>query len=125
MLNKILMGMGMLAADDTFTDATKSVLQSVLDWIWAIMGTLLGIAIAVAIVYAIVVGAKVAKADNAEQREEAKKKIVYTVIGIAVAIVLILVLLLLKTKLPDWIQGAGGNLDIPDSNKTTGFIGLL
>ncbi len=120
MLNRILMGMSMLAAQDA-GKVSVSVLQKVLNWIWLIMAPLIGIAIAIAMIYAIVVGAKMAKADSAEQREEAKKKVVYTVIGIAVAVALMLILLLLREKLPDWI----GVTPATPEEGTGGFIGLL
>ena len=125
MLNRILMGMSMLATADA-GDVSISVLEKVLNWIWLIMSPLLGIAIAVAMIYAIVVGAKMARADSAEQREEAKKKVVYTVIGIAVAIGLMLILLLLKSKLPDWIGVTPSPTpDQPSDPTTKTLIGLL
>lgn len=124
MLNRILTGMSMLAANDA-GEVAESVLKKVLDWIGLIMGPLLGIAIAVAMIYAIVVGAKMAKADSAEQREEAKKKVVYTVIGIAVAIALMLILLLLREKLPDWIKVTPSTPSDTTGGTTTSFIGLL
>ena len=44
----------------------------------------------IGVIFAIYLGIKMARANNAEQREEAKKRVVYTVIAIAVGIALIL-----------------------------------
>ena len=104
MFNKILMSMGMLMVDETSpAEVTNDVLYSVVTYINSILAALIGVAVAIAIVYAIVVGMRMAKANNAEEREEAKKKVIYTVVGIAVAVALMLVLLILKDKIPGWL----------------------
>ena len=104
MFQRILMGMGMLADKASDVDTvTNDVLYSVINYINSILAALIGVAVMIGIVYAIVVGARMARANNAEEREEAKKKVVYTVIGIAVAVALMLVLLVLKDKIPEWM----------------------
>lgn len=105
MFNRILMSMGMLMAETTDKPAevTNDVLYSVVNYINSILAALIGVAVAIAIVYAIVVGMRMARANNAEEREEAKKKVIYTVVGIAVAVALMLVLLILKDKIPEWL----------------------
>lgn len=144
MFNRILMSMGMLLADESTgakdpSTVTNDVLYSVVNYINSILAALIGVAVAIAIVYAIVVGMRMARANNAEEREEAKKKVIYTVIGIAVAVALMLVLLILKDKIPGWlglkkitkgdeVRWISG--DIPEKWKEDGwsfasFIGLL
>ena len=121
MFNRILMKMGMLldaAADTGKNDpagVTNSVLKSVIGYVNSILAAIIGVAVAIATVYAIVVGVRMAKANNAEEREEAKKKVIYTVLGIAVAVALMLILVILKDKIPQWVG----------AEDSSGFIGLL
>ena len=103
MFQRILMGMGMLAAAEDIDIVANDTLYTVVQYINNILGALIGVAVAIAIVYAIVVGARMARANNAEEREEAKKKVVYTVVGIAVAVALMLVLFILRDKIPAWM----------------------
>ena len=137
MFQRILMGMGMLAEGEAIADVTNDTLYAVINYINSILAALIGVAVAIGIVYAIVVGARMARANNAEQREEAKKKVVYTVIGIAVAVALMLVLLVLRDKIPAWIglkqitDGAGNyrwvqsGSTLPEGwNWVSAFIGL-
>ena len=118
MFNKILMSMGMLMAETTDKPAevTNDVLYKVINYINSILAAIIGVAVAIGIVYAIVVGVRMARANNAEEREEAKKKVIYVVLGIAVAVALMLVLIILKDKIPEWIG-------VKDDT-TGGFIGL-
>ena len=75
MLMAINTGIGWL---DTLVAAVMNIINPIL------------ILVAVAgIVYSIVVGVKFVKADNKEQREEAKHKLISVIIGIVVTIVLI------------------------------------
>ena len=102
MFDKILMSMGMLMAD-TPEKVTNDVLYDVINYVNSILAAIIGVAVAIATVYAIVVGVRMAKANNAEEREEAKKKVIFTVIGIAVAVALMLVLVILRDKIPEWL----------------------
>lgn len=137
MFNRILMSMGMLMVNsDQPATVTNDVLYSVVNYINSILAAIVGVAVAIAIVYAIVVGMRMAKANNAEEREEAKKKVIYTVIGIAVAVALMLVLLIIKDKIPEWlglmkiknandeVRWIAKDATIPDG-WTKVFIGLL
>jgi len=64
------------------------------------------IVIAVAgILYAIVVGVKFVKADSKEEREEAKQKLIYVVVGIVVTFVLIVAFYWLSAAITNgWIK---------------------
>lgn len=56
----------------------------------------------VGVVFAIYLGIKMAKANNAEQRDEAKKRVVYTVIAIAVGLALILLFKVFASNSLTW-----------------------
>ena len=117
MFQKVLMKMSMLAATPSAATTSNEVLTMVTNYITAVLGSIIGVAAMVAIVYAIFVGAKMAKANNAEEREEAKKKVIFTVAGIGVAIALMIILFVIKDKVPGWL---GTN-----NTTTTSMIGLL
>lgn len=140
MIQKILMGMGMLADSNTASDVsdittvTNDTLYAVVNYINSILAGIIGVAIAIGVVYAIVVGAKMARANNAEQREEAKKKVIYTVVGIAIAVALMIILLVLKDQIPSWlglikitkdgqVRWIASGAEIPEG-WTRAFIGL-
>ncbi len=70
-----------------------------------ILSPIIGIMLAVGMIFAIYLGFKLAKANNAEQREEAKKRIIYTVIGIAIGVALIIIFNLFATYSVQWLGG--------------------
>ena len=116
MFQRVLMGMNGLL-EVSATETSKSVLQAVTNYITAILGSIIGVAAMVAVVYAIVVGAKMARANNAEEREEAKKKVIFTVIGIGVAIAIMIIMFVIKNKVFEWLPS---DIENPDA-----LIGLL
>ncbi len=118
MFNKVLLAMGNLLEADA-GQITKDTATAIINYVNIVVSALLGIVGAVAVVYAVLVGIKMARANNAEEREEAKKKVIYTVAGIAVTIALIVVINIISNKLPDWI---GVTPAKPDASG--GFIGL-
>ncbi len=118
MFNKVLLAMGNLLEADA-GQITKDTATAIINYVNIVVSALLGIVGAIAIVYAVLVGIKMARANNAEEREEAKKKVIYTVAGIAVTIALIVVINIISNKLPDWI---GVTPTKPDASG--GFIGL-
>lgn len=78
-------------------------------------------------IYAVVLGVKMARAEDASAREEAKKRIINFIIALAVTVVLILLLQLFANNIGKWL-----GIEVPDSNivgggsgSGTGFIGLL
>lgn len=54
-------------------------------------------------IYAIVLGVQMARADSTEKREEAKKRVINVLIGMAIAVGLILLIKLFMNYLPRWI----------------------
>lgn len=54
-------------------------------------------------IYAVYLGVNLARADSADKQQEAKKRLINAIIGLAVIIALILLLKLFCTYLPQWI----------------------
>ena len=73
------------------------------DFFNQLTGPLLIVVFAIGTLYAIVLGVRMARADSTEKREEAKKRVINVVIGIAIIVGLILLLNLLASFLPSWI----------------------
>jgi Na+-driven multidrug efflux pump len=71
-------------------------------------------------IYAVILGVNMAKAETADKREEAKKRIINAVLALVITIVLILLLQLFATNLPNWITE---ETIVPGD--TTGVIGML
>lgn len=64
-------------------------LDTLVEAVHNFVGPVLIVAAAAGIIYSVVVGVKFVKADNKEQREEAKKKLISVIIGIVVTIILV------------------------------------
>lgn len=64
-------------------------LQTLLDALTNIINPILILVATAGIVYAVVVGIKFAKADDKNEREEAKQKLIYVIVGIVVTAILI------------------------------------
>jgi len=64
-------------------------LDQLINAVYRIINPILIVVAVAGIVYAIVVGVRFVKADNKEQREEAKQKLISVIIGIVVTFVLI------------------------------------
>lgn len=71
-----------------------------------ILAPLLIVMASVGMIFAIFLGIKLAKANNAEERDEAKKRVIYTVVGIAVCIALIIVFKLFAKYSIAWLGDA-------------------
>lgn len=112
MFNRILMSMGMLAADAG--TITENVGSEIVKYLNIVLTTFISVAIVIGSIYAIIVGMRMAKANNAEEREEAKKKVIYTVVGIVVALALIIILNIFSANYAKWI-GAGKDKVIEDT----------
>ena len=93
-MSTLMMHFGMLLADTE----TKTYSGNIPGWLEALVNTakniinpILIVAATAGILYAIVVGVKFIKADNKEEREEAKQKLITVIVGIVVTLVLIVV----------------------------------
>lgn len=83
-----------------------------IDWLETILNAVINIInpililVAVAgIVYAIVVGVKFAKADEKNERDEAKQKLIYVIVGIVVTGLLIALFYYLAYNMSDIMSG--------------------
>jgi len=66
---------------------------------WAVIPIMI-IALSAGSIYAIILGVNLARAETSDKREEAKKRIIWCIIGIVSIVVLILVLELVVKQLP-------------------------
>lgn len=71
-------------------------LQTILNTLTNFINPILIVVSVAGIIYAIVVGIRFAKADDKNEREEAKQKLIYVIVGIVVTIVLIALFYFLK-----------------------------
>lgn len=98
-----LMNMGAMMADykDKLSGEWAWV-GTVLDAIDLVLFPALLIVASIGTIYAIIIGITMAKADSTEKREEAKKRLINVLIGIAITIALILLFKLLPTILDNF-----------------------
>ena len=89
-------------------------LENLLSALESIVGPILIVVGAVGVIYAIYLGVMLAKAENAEKREESKKRIINVVIAIAITAALIFLMYLFSNNI-DWVmsleektEGGGG-----------------
>lgn len=120
----LMIGMSNLLADSNIKNAADA------DWltkftnvIFDILAYALVIVAAAGTIYAIVLGVNMARADSADKREEAKQRVLYTIIGIVICVVLIILFFILSENLPTWINNAQNSQQNPDD--TTTMIKLL
>lgn len=102
-------------ADFPWLENLVNVLQSVIAPILIVIG-------AVGIIYAIYLGVMLAKAENAEKREEAKKRIINVIVAIVITAALIFLMYLFSNNL-DWFIGKAQ--EDAEVSTTTTKIGLL
>lgn len=98
--NKLMsIGYGSLAAKPRkqFTGNWEFV-NDILNAIDTILPIILIVVGSAGTIYAVVVGVNMARADSTEKREEAKKRLINVLVGIAITIGLILFLMLLTAK---------------------------
>ena len=91
-MNTLMMQFGMLLADSkTYSGNIPQWLEALINTAKNVINPILIVAATAGILYAIVVGVKFIKADNKEEREEAKQKLITVIVGIVVTLVLIVV----------------------------------
>lgn len=79
------------------------ILNSINYVLQSILSPIIGVVLAVGVIFAIYLGFNLARANNAEQREEAKKRVIYTIIGIVIGIALIVVFNLFAKYSVTWL----------------------
>lgn len=106
----------------TFT-GNLAFLGPVVDALNAILIPILIVVATAGTIYAVVLGVNMARADSAEKREEAKKRVINAVVALAIMIILILLLQLFANNLGNWF-GTGDVIN-PDSITNGAFVHLL
>ncbi len=71
-------------------------LETILNTLTNFINPILIVVSVAGIIYAVVVGIRFAKADDKNEREEAKQKLIYVIVGIVVTIVLIALFYFMK-----------------------------
>ena len=84
---------------------TTEILYKINDILQFILVPLTSVVLTIGIVFVIVLVFNMSRASNGEQRTEAKKRIVYTIVGIAVAAALIIIFQLFSTYSIVWFEG--------------------
>lgn len=94
----------------TLADAVDfyPVIQPILEVLDAILWPAIAVVVAVGTVYCIVLGVKIAKCDEQNSREKAKKDLIGAIIGFVVIFVLILALKIAVPILEDWVKSQMG-----------------
>lgn len=93
----------------------EEVVFNILIWVLVIVA-------AVGTIYAVILGINMARADSAEKREEAKKRVIYTVIGFAITIVLIIVFMVISKNIETIITGLQGDYGKDDVGSSTAMF---
>ena len=114
---------GLLYADQ-FAGTAYAWLDPILKVLSDIIFPILIVVAAVGTIYAIYLGVMMAKAENAEKREEAKKRIINAVIAIVIMIVLVLLLQLFVTHAPT-ILNVQKPEQLPPSNEVIGLLKMM
>ena len=127
MLNRILLAMqnSMLLEGEPVNDNLKGVIDTIMTYLNWILVPILAFAATIAMIYVIVIVAKMARADSAEAREEAKKKIIYSVVGIVIGVFMIILLVVLRANLSNWLGLTGSYDPLKPEGEGAGLIGLL
>ena len=93
--------------------------ESILNAITTLLYPLLVIVGAAGMIYAVVIGVQMARADSTEKREEAKKRLINVIVGLAIIIALILFFkLFIDVILPAFINPDTGIKDISENSSS-------
>lgn len=87
--------------------------KSVTDAVKVVLWPILILVCAAGLIYAVVLGVNMARADSTEKREEAKKRLINVLIGLAIIVALILFFqLLANVILPQLLPDVYNNSDL-------------
>lgn len=105
--------LGMSGMADISLPAEWKWVENIVNAVNTLLYPLLIVVGAAGMIYAVVIGVNMARADSTEKREEAKKKLINVIVGIAIIIALILFFkLFIEVILPNFITSDGVQ-DIP------------
>lgn len=80
------------------------IIQPILEILDAILWPAIAIVVAVGAIYCIVLGVKIAKSDEQNSREKAKKDLIGAIIGFVIIFVLIVALKIAVPILEEWVK---------------------
>ena len=80
------------------------IIQPILEILDAILWPAIAIVVAVGTIYCIVLGVKIAKSDEQNSREKAKKDLIGAIIGFVIIFVLIVALKIAVPVLEEWVK---------------------
>lgn len=80
------------------------IIQPILEILDAILWPAIAIVVAVGTIYCIVLGVKIAKSDEQNSREKAKKDLIGAIIGFVIIFVLIVALKIAVPILEEWVK---------------------
>ena len=80
------------------------IIQPILEILDAILWPAIAIVVAVGTIYCIVLGVKIAKSDEQNSREKAKKDLIGAIIGFVIIFVLIIALKIAVPILEEWVK---------------------
>ncbi len=111
-----------LAGWDSFSDTPYSWLTDVFNYLYPTLYAIMAVAAAAGAIYAVWLGIQLAKAEDQSKRDEAKKRLIYTLVAVAVVILLIV---FFNELLPGILDAVGiGKEKNPNDNRPgeSGFI---
>ena len=129
-MNNLLFRLATLASGTatgpTAENTTWGWVTQVTEFLMMILIPILIIVATAGVIYAVVLGVKMAKAEDAGAREEAKKRIINFIIAFAITIALILLLrFVVIPNVPTWVGYKWDNATNQWVQNTTNLIGLL
>lgn len=80
------------------------IIQPILEILDAILWPAIAIVVAVGTIYCVVLGVKIAKSDEQNSREKAKKDLIGAIIGFVIIFVLIVALKIAVPILEEWVK---------------------
>ena len=87
------------------------ILNSINNVLKNIVSPILGVICAAAMIFAIILGFKLARANNAEERDNVKKQVIYTIVGIVIGVGLIILFQLFASSSLVWLGGDEGAVE--------------
>ena len=90
--------------EDKAVTVIQNMLSPVMDLAGAIVGPAIGLVVAIGAVYCIWLGVKLAKADEPQEHQKAKKALSNAIVGFILIFVLIAVLYIAKDPLIAWVN---------------------
>ena len=120
-MTTMMMGRGALLAEYKWEEPWTWV-GNVINAINTLLYPLLVIVGAAGMIYAVVIGVQMARADSTEKREEAKKRLINVIVGLAIIIALILFFkLFIDVILPAFVSPESGAIPITDHDSFIRF----